>query len=136
MDILLRLKNGADAFLYDSLDRRIIFSSLRIALIFVDSAVALSFGARVLRPVRPVQQWFLALLGCAAALATPIDAANRLPRGIMTWTVLGIVLILVFCPRIIAGGLAPSLAARARIERVLYCFSALTLVLQVVAIWF
>lgn len=135
MDILLRLKAGLDSLLWDNLDRRLLLSILRLASILLDGAILLSLGTHIFRPVRPFQQWLLAMAGCALALATPLDGLSRTPRALLLWVLLAAVLALLFLPRMLSNGLAASVPARTRIERALYCFIAATFVLQVIALW-
>ena len=135
MDILTTLKNVADHLVWDILDRRLLLSIVRLAALLGNAAVLVLLGQRLFSRVRLIQQWFLAMCGCAVAIATPMEGMSLLRRDLMVWVMLTAVLLLVFCPAIVAEGLAPARPARARIERILYCFIFGTLLAQEIATW-
>lgn len=134
MDILLRLKNGIDAVLWEILDRRILLSILRLTSICVDSLILLHLSARLFRPVQPPLQWFAAIAGAALGFATRLDGISHVRRGLMLWVVLAATLALLYTPRAIAKSLTPSIPGRARIKRALYFFIVGTLLAQLVVI--
>ena len=135
IDILESFINRLTGLVW-SLEPRLIFLIVRLALLNLNTCLLLIIGRRVIIPTTLYSQILMVFLAIILSLTCSVRAILQVAHGALLWILVLGMLILSFAPIFIGRGLSPDPQMRARISRLLYIIIVTVFLIQsLVILW-